>query len=279
MVYRFPEKMRPSTLKERERFYREEFRTDMALKWLSHRKIEKTAFAVIVGRHSGIYRKQFENIRKKAVIIDSHRDFADVLDHILYYLPEGVYYDRNIYADLTACDRCGKTYRDCWDCDGFLGQELAFDIDPENIDCPYHGNVGEKMKRGQGLSFCMIEFRRARKYCQMLYDELKGEYREVRIVYSGRGFHIHVLDERAARMSRDERIDISKQYRHYAIDEWVTNGEMRLIRLPYSLNGLVSRICIPLSPEELSDFDPRRMAIPSFLPSSPPRSSRASSLP
>ncbi len=279
MNYRFPEGMRPSTVDERDMFYREEFQADMALKWLSHRKIEKTAFAVIVGRHSGIYKKEFEGIKKKAVIIDSHRNFSDVIDYILYYLPEGVYYDRNVYADLAACEMCGKEYRDCWDCEGFLGQELAFDIDPENISCPYHGTVEDKMKKGQGLSFCMIEFKRAKKYCQMLYDELREEYKKVRIVHSGRGFHIHILDEKATRMSRDERTEISKQYMHYAIDEWVTNGEMRLIRLPYSLNGLVSRICVPLSPEELTDFDPRRMAIPSFLLWSPRHSSRASSLP
>ncbi len=265
MGYRFPDRMRPSTLTEREKFYRNEFQADLALKWLSHREITKTAFGVIVGRHSGIYRKEFEEIRKMAVIIDSHKSFEDVLDYILHYLPEGVYYDRNVYSDLSVCEKCGKSYRDCWECEGFLGQDLAFDIDPENIACPYHGSVEDKMKRGQGLSFCMIEFKRARKFCLGLYDELKKEYSNVRIVYSGRGFHVHVLDRKATRLSREEREEISRQHSDYAIDEWVTNGEMRLIRLPYSLNGLVSRVCIPLNPDELSDFDPRKSATPSFL--------------
>lgn len=156
-------------------------------------------------------------------------------------------------------------YRDCWDCDGFLGQELAFDIDPENIDCPYHGSVKQKMELGQGLSFCMIEFKRARKLCQSLYNQLKEDYRDVRVVYSGRGFHVHVLDKKATKLTKEERGEIAKQYSGYAIDEWVTNGEMRLIRLPYSLNGLVSRICIPVNPDNISDFDPRKSAIPSFL--------------
>ncbi|MEK6988146.1 MAG: DNA primase, partial [Candidatus Thermoplasmatota archaeon] len=46
----------------------------------------------------------------------------------------------------------------------------------------------------------------------------------------------------------------------YAIDEWVTSGEMRLIRLPYSLHGMVSRVVVPLPRGDLQDFsydDPR----------------------
>ncbi len=142
---------------------------------------------------------------------------------------------------------------------------MAFDIDPENVDCPYHGTVKDKMERGEGLSFCMIEFKRVRKLTVKLYDELKGEFKKIKIVFSGRGFHIHVLDKKAVKMSKKERIEIAKEYSSYAIDEWVTNGEMRLIRLPYSLNGLVSRICLPLDANEVLKFDPRNMAIPSFL--------------
>ncbi len=265
MVYRFPGKMRPASLEEREKFYREEFRVNEVLRWISHRDIRKTAFGVIIGRHSRIYKKEFHDIRNKAVIIDSHASFEDVTDYILHYLPEGVYYDRNVYSDLTVCEKCGRSYRDCWNCEGFLGQELAFDIDPENIYCPYHGSIEDKMKRGEGLSFCMIEFKRVRKYCLNLYDDLKNEYRDIRVVYSGRGFHIHVMDRKAMELDREERAEISRQYSHYAIDQWVTSGEMRLIRLPYSLNGLVSRICMPLNPADLLNFDPRNSAIPSFL--------------
>ncbi len=265
MTYRFPRGMRPSTLEEREIFYKKEFRKDDAISWLKHRDIANTAFAVIVGRHSDIYKREFREIKSKAVIIDEHRNFQDVLDYVLYYLPEGFYYDRNVYRNLKDCQRCNKPYKDCWNCEGFLGQELAFDVDPENITCPYHGDLKEKMERRQGMSFCMIEFKRARKLSLELYEELKEEYRKIRITYSGRGFHIHVLDKKAVRLSKEEREEIAKNYSGYAIDQWVTNGEMRLIRLPYSLNGLVSRVCLPLKVEEVRSFDPRTMAIPSFL--------------
>ena len=48
----------------------------------------------------------------------------------------------------------------------------------------------------------------------------------------------------------------SVKERGFAIDEWVTIGEMRLIRLPFSLNGLVSRIVTPLLKSEVEGFGP-----------------------
>ncbi len=273
--YRFPKGMRIAKLNERREFYEREFDLSLVSKWLERRDILNTAFAVIIGRHSDVYLPEYEDIKKKAVIIDDHSGLEDVLDYILQYLPEGVYYDRNIYSDIKLCQKCEKGYKDCWDCENFIGQELAFDIDPENVNCPYHGSVEEKMQRGEGLSFCMIEFKRVRKLTLKLYDELRNEFKKIRVVYSGRGFHIHVLDDKAVKLSKDERLEISKAYSEYAIDEWVTSGEMRLIRLPYSLNSLVSRICLPLELEEISSFDPRKDAIPSFLLSSPRRSNKA----
>ena len=38
-----------------------------------------------------------------------------------------------------------------------VGQEFAFDLDPENVTCPVHGTLADKMKQSQGLSFCEIE--------------------------------------------------------------------------------------------------------------------------
>jgi DNA primase catalytic subunit len=51
------------------------------------------------------------------------------------------------------------------------------------------------------------------------------------------------------------------------MDEWVPSGGMRLIRLPYSLNGLVGRIVMPLAQKELEVFDPigDKRTIPKFL--------------
>ena len=53
----------------------------------------------------------------------------------------------------------------------------------------------------------------------------------------------------------------------FHIDEWVTSGESRLIRLPFSLNGLVSRIVLPLKKDELESFDALhdKRCLPRFL--------------
>ncbi len=265
----FPRGMRFSTLEERGEFYSSEFDLRRTKGWLGKRK--NTIFAMVVGRHTGIYPQEYSSVKKNAVIIDDYRDLDEVREYLLRYLPEGVYYDRNLYADINACEKCGKSYRDCWGCEGFLGQELAFDLDPENIRCPWHGSIKEKMARGQGLSFCMHEFNAVRRQTLSLYQELAEKFEELRVVYSGRGFHIHVLDKDAARLSRKERRKLAKEFgRKYAIDEWVTAGEMRLIRLPYSLNGIASRICLPLEADEIKGFDPGadRRCLPRFLATS-----------
>uniref|UniRef100_A0A7C4S667 DNA primase n=1 Tax=Geoglobus ahangari TaxID=113653 RepID=A0A7C4S667_9EURY len=259
MQYRFPRGMRISRLEEREKFYRDEFDLRKVEDWLSWREIKNTAFAVIIGRKSNIFLPEFYEKKDKALIITDHGDLKGVLDYIIYYLPEGVYYDRNLYRDLSLCENCSK---DCWNCDNFLGQELAFDLDPENVQCPYHGSLEEKVARKDTVSFCMIEFKKVRKNTLRLYEELGQEYKKIEIVFSGRGFHIHVLDGKAFRLSSEERKEIAEHYSDFGIDEWVTSGEMRLIRLPYSLNALVSRICEPLLPGEVDSFDPRFRAKP-----------------
>jgi len=168
-------------------------------------------------------------------------------------LPEAVYYDRNVY------DENGHK----------TGQELAFDLDPENITCPIHGSLADKMKRNQGLSFCELELQMVKQQTISLYEFLENYFSNLRVVYSGRGFHIHVLDQSSYILETYERIELADQAKKqgFQIDEWVTSGEMRLIRLPYSLNGLVSRIVLPLRKEELESFDPLHdsRALPKFL--------------
>ncbi|MEJ5326768.1 MAG: hypothetical protein WHU54_00750 [Candidatus Bathyarchaeia archaeon] len=66
-----------------------------------------------------------------------------------------------------------------------------------------------------------------------------------------------------------ERRKIAREVKEkgFQIDEWVTAGEIRLIRLPYSLHGLVSRIVLPVEKSELERFDPVQdeKCIPKFL--------------
>lgn len=77
-------------------------------------------------------------------------------------------------------------------------------------------------------------------------------------MYSGRGFHIHVFDKEAYLLSIKQRTEIAERTKAegFAIDTWVTSGEMRLIRLPYSLHGMVSRLVLPLEKNEVKQFNP-----------------------
>ena len=225
-----------------------------AAKWMSHPEGERV-YALILGRHSGIYPRRFRHLKNVPLIGDDARDAKDLRPYLVKYLPEGVYYDRNVYRSLDAARKTGLDYTRAWRSPLFLGQELAFDLDPENVDCPIHGDIEAKMRRHQGLSFCDWEFEEVRRQAVALFDELSEQWTRLRVVYSGRGFHVHVFDDDAFRLTRKERGRIAARFaRRYAIDEWVTSGEMRLIRLPYSLHGMVSRIVVPLPRGDVPKF-------------------------
>ncbi|MBN1678142.1 MAG: DNA primase [Candidatus Thermoplasmatota archaeon] len=260
--------MRPSTLEERQQFYGHEFDVRSLRRWIGPRH-GRLKFAMILGRHTGIVVPRHAAHKNDVVVIDKWDTASDLRDYALDYLPEGTYYDRNRYRDVSKCVECGEDRRGCADCYNYCGQQLAFDLDPENVDCPWHGHIGQKIDRGRKLSFCMYEFNVVRKQAMELASELRREYDRVGMVYSGRGFHVVVDDERAYALSRSERKKVARIFgRRYAIDEWVTEGGSRLLRLPYSLNGLVSRKCVIIEEErDLVEFDPRSsdMVLPGFV--------------
>ena len=250
--YYLPAGMRYTSLQERGLFYNSEFNLERVAQWFVKEQ-GKVKFAVIIGRHTKIFPEKYKDEASTTIIIDEYSNLEDLRAEILEFLPEAVYYDRNVYGEN----------------DVKVGQELAFDIDPENITCPIHGSLADKMKRRQGLSFCELELQMAQREAMWLFDFLEDRFSNVRAVYSGRGFHLHVFDKKAYMLSQKERQELAEQVKKegFHIDEWVTAGEMRLIRLPYSLNGLVSRIVLPLTKVELQTFDPihDKRVLPSFL--------------
>jgi DNA primase catalytic subunit len=250
--YRLPRGMRYSTLEERKQFYTEEFSLEKVTKWLGERE-DKVKFAIIIGRHTKICPEKYGEDASTTIIIDEYEDLDEVQDQIIEFLPEAAYYDRNVYDEN----------------DRRTGQELAFDLDPENIICPIHGNLADKMRQHQGLGFCKLELDMVKKQTIGLYKYLEKQFSKMQIVYSGRGFHIHVFDPEAYALSTRKRRHIAQKVveKGFQIDEWVTSGGMRLIRLPYSLHGLVSRIAIPVEEVELESFNPVRdkRCIPKFL--------------
>jgi DNA primase catalytic subunit len=250
-----PDGMRVASLTERQLFYTQEVDIQKIVQWLTGR-LGKTKFAVIIGKHTDIFPKEYKDDKDTTIIIDNYQNFSDVKKQILEFLPESVYYDRNTYSEK----------------DKSTGQELAFDIDPENVICPVHGSLADKMSKHQGLSFCMIELEIIKDQTLRLYEYLQKQFSKLQIVYSGRGYHIHVFDQEAYWLTSQQRGALVKDVKSkgFAIDSWVTNGEMRLIRLPYSLHGMVSRIVLPLEKKEVSRFDPicDERCIPSFLQNS-----------
>ncbi|MEM3745699.1 MAG: DNA primase, partial [Candidatus Bathyarchaeia archaeon] len=221
-MYYLPKGMRPSTLEERRQFYKSEFNLEGVRNWLSGWR-GKVSFAVIIGRHTRIYPPEYEEDASTTIIIENYESLDEVREWILEFLPESVYYDRNLYDEERR----------------ILGQELAFDVDPENFTCPIHGSLEDKMRRYQGLSFCELELNMAKRETLRLYEALSENFTRLRVVYSGRGFHVHVFDEDIFSWSYEMRRALANEMKNrgFTFDEWVTSGGMRLIRLPYSLHG------------------------------------------
>jgi len=252
--YSFPTGMRYSTLKERREFYGKEFDLTKAEQWFKDRDESwRVKFAVIIGRHTRIFPKKYREDASTTIIIDEYKNLKEVKAQILEFLPEAAYYDRNVYDERQE----------------IVGQELAFDLDPENLTCPIHGTLEDKMKRHQGLAFCKLELDMVKQETIKLFEELEKQFSKMRVVYSGRGFHIHVFDTEPFKWSYRKKQTLARELKKkgFLIDQWVTTGGMRLIRLPHSLHGMVSRLVLPINVGELTRFDPitDRRCIPKFL--------------
>ena len=261
--------MRPASIAERRQFYEKEFNAKSMSKWFREWSAP-IVFAVVIGRHTGIAPRKYRRRWKETILIDEYSDLEEVREYLLDFRPESVYYDRNVYRNWQQARKGSAETRGLG---RSFGQELALDIDPENFDCPIHGTLEEKMKKHQGLSFCPLEFQLAQQEVVEILDLLSRKYSALRVVYSGRGFHVHVFDRETLSWTRKKRLGFvhSLTKRGFRMDEWVPSGGMRLIRLPYSLNGLVSRIAIPLTVDEVEGFDPVTddRSLPGFLRARP----------
>lgn len=259
--YKFPESFRPASLDERFNFYNREVRIDKAINWLLKFSPFQMSITLDLGEESGIIKAPIDKnnifIRLGPV---SHNELKDLF---LEYLPEDVYYDRTLYLNSIECHDCQKRSKyDCVDCKNAAGQELVFDIDPENFNCP---NCDRAVKNRQ-FSFCMMCFNAGREATICLYEILKKQFSHLQIVFTGRGFHIHVLDKEAFFLSSKERRELTSAIRKIGIgiDSFVPIGQMYLVRLPYTLNGLVSRVVTPLTLDNMRIFKHAKFA-PTYL--------------
>jgi len=246
--------MRIASVSERIEFYSREFSLAEIRDWFRGWQ-SPIVFAVVIGRHTRIAPRKYFRERARTIVIDEYQELSEIKNYLVDFRPESVYYDRNVYKNW---DQARQVGNDATRLGRAFGQELVFDIDPENLTCPIHGTLEDKMRKHQGLSFCRLELQLARQEAVQLVETLSKRFSQISLVYSGRGFHIHITDEETVFWNRKKRLALVRSLvkKGFVMDEWVPAGGMRLIRLPYSLNGLVNRVATPLRKSELVIFDP-----------------------
>lgn len=215
MQYRY------STITERKDFYEKEFSISKVKKWFKQNKIPLPQLCAIdAGSETGII------LNKKNKDKMLYFEFKDLKKKIKKYVPEDIYYDRNRYKNP-------NKVLNSLNFSNPISQELVFDIDADNM----HKKVnGKNLRKTYKIALNMKK------------DLLKTkQFKNIKIVYSGRGFHLHILDKEAYFLTIKEREFLNKKLSKYPIDPWVSRGFIRLIRMPYSLNSLVSRIVTPIN--------------------------------
>lgn len=240
--------LRVSTLKEREDFYKNEFSSRDVYAWFRKNKVAfPQIYAIDFGSETKII-KDKSKIGKMVSFIP-----ADLKGKLADALPEDVYYDRNRYKNPKLALK-KLDFKNAFSSSNFLGQELAFDIDANNFRCSCR-------------SVCRKCIGKSVENSIKAARQLEGMFKRISLVYSGRGMHVHVFDKKAYLLSIEERESINKRLKGLGIDPWVSRGRIRLVRLPFSLNALVSRKVVPLTVEEALHFDPltTKKTLPGFL--------------
>lgn len=230
---------RPSSLEERRKFYDTEFSLNRVKSWFKQNKVLLPQLCAIdAGTESGIIlHKSWKNIM-------FYFPFSQLKQKIRKYLPEDVYYDRNTYENPKKV--LNEKKRSKW-----IKQELAFDIDVDNLNCKHN-------KKEEVCNVCILK---AHELAIKLKSQLKKlGFKKISIDYSGRGFHVHVFDKTAYNLSIKDRDSLNKKFKRFAIDPWVSRGHIGLMRLPYTLHGLVSRKVTPINKK----FNAEK-TIPKFL--------------
>lgn len=216
---------RPSTLEERKEFYKKEFSIKKVENWFRENKISPPQLCAIdAGTDSRIIKNK--SWHKKLFYFK----FSQLKEKIAKYCPEDIYYDRNTYENP-------EQTLDNLDFSGWQSQELTFDLDADNLDC----------KCRDKKEICNECLNKLWNYSLKLKKYLKNKgFTKTTIIYSGRGFHVHVFDKKSYTLTKTQRNQIVKEFSKFPLDPWVSQGGINLIRMPYSLHGLVSRKCLPV---------------------------------
>jgi DNA primase catalytic subunit len=182
----------------------------------------------------------------------------EIKNKFIHYLPEGAYYDRNIYKNAVEFYE-RKNFMKFWTDENYAGQEFCFDVDAENISKASPENTEEYTKVLKEAAQKSLELAEALRQ--------QHGFNRISFVYSGRGFHVKIHDKDTETFSFKERTAINDTVDQFPIDRWVSGGHSKLMRLPFSLHGVVSRIATILRESEMDSFDPStdERVIPKFL--------------
>jgi DNA primase catalytic subunit len=228
---------RPATLEERKKFYEKEFSVEKVKMWLKENSLPIPQLCAIdAGTDTKIIlKKEWKNSL-------FYFPFDKLKEKIKKYWPEDIYYDRNIYINP-------KKVLINLKFEPYTRQQLVFDIDLDNMGKKENQKINSK------------NINRAYRIAKKMIAILKKEgFRKMQILYSGRGFHIHIFDKGGFDLTNSERERLNKKLKKFPIDPWVSAGHIRLIRMPYSLHGMVSRKVIPIK----TKFNEEEI-IPSFI--------------
>jgi DNA primase catalytic subunit len=233
------EDFRVASLAERKRFYYNEFKASEVKKFFVRNGMKVPQICALdAGSESGVI------IDKKLKGIILYFPFKELEKKVKKYLPEDVYYDRCEYANPAQVLKT-MNFRD------WKEQELMFDIDSDNVKCKCSQGKGKNKEK-----FCCNCLQKALDEALKIEKLLRKKgFKKTFLSYSGRGFHVHVLDEKAYRMTIGERRTLVKDFMKFGIDEWVSKGFIKLARLPLSLHGLVSRKFIGVKADKTGKFD------------------------
>src|SRR5260370_23077812 len=158
--------MRIASPSERREFCSHEFNVAKIRDWFRGWQ-SPIVFAVVIGRHTRIAKRKELRERARAIVIDEYEGLSEIKNYLIDFSPESVYYDRNVYKDW---DQSRSVGNDATRLGRAFGQELVFDIDPENFTCPIHGTLEDKMRKHQGLSFCRLELQLPRQETVQLVE-------------------------------------------------------------------------------------------------------------
>ena len=248
-----------ATVKERRKYYQHVFPHKMVKEWFVSRGIRHPVFAIDVGSKSGIYDPRHSSLLNRIIYLSGYKTWNQLRNSLAYYAPEEVYYSRNIFFNREKCNTCNRA-RNCFSCNNFQGQELVFDIDVDNVpDNVIKCDFGAECSHDQ--HYCNL-FRAACTSAARLPAFLKTRFafKKIQIVYTGRGFQIHVFDRKACLYSISTRTAIAKivHAAGFPVDVAVTSGSSELARVPYTLHGLVNKVSTIVTPDEIekSGFEP-----------------------